>query len=1216
MKHTKLLSKFMLIAAFFAAWGAQLPTAEAQAPSVLINEILYFQDVGSNELNRDHEWIELYNAGNTTINLQNWTITNRTAAPLVTLPDLDLPPDSYLVIHFGTGTDELDFSDNKGNLYTQEDPLTTDHFSETMDEVALYSGAPSAATIVDFLAWKAIDSAFIGGPAHDMAVNAGIWTADEFFNGENAAQHPFEKKRTVFAGDSIGRDQDSLDTNLPADWDTTGGQDAVDMTPCEQNLSFLDFIIPPPPPPQPVKEWTVMVYLDAESNLEPYAFQDMDEMEKAGSDEHVNIVVMVDWHPDFANIKASTDGGLTFSPTDHTWRGFLLPEQDNNDKRVTLYPAPGENGFLMERNMGDPAEITEFVNWGVANFPAQKYALVLWDHGLGWKANLWDESTDPEDEIHMGELDDALAATPVVLDLIGFDECLMAMIEVAYQVYDHANVFVGSQELESAYGWPYEPILKALKSNPAMTGSMLGGIIVAEYHKFYETVKVDKDHTQSAVSLDARFLDLRDFTSDFAAELTAGIEDYDFNFGVHFDPDDNVQIKIQEELDNTEDFDDANYIDLSHFAELIDANNQIPNNYKVQAPRIVNLMAQGAGIVIANEHGDNHTDAHGLSIYFPSYQSDYLDGDPFDDPDWSHVTNSASPQVRYAPDPDDCLPMPNPQDHLLAATPNFHFPADTEWDEFLHRYYEPVADAGENIIVFAGQPFMLDGSGSSDADGLVTRWIWDVDALIDSDADDVDKDCVNEANDDNDLEGETVLHTFFVPGVYTITLTVWDNHHLLGAHAAHPETDQDDILVVVLEEFFVDCERNEFGHILPGTPCDDGDPTTFADTITPGCECAGIPSLCTGIGDEDGDGVCADKDCDDLDPNVTTQPGDACDDLDPTTIVDTVVSDCTCAGAPTVCTGIGDTDEDGVCEDTDNCPELPNPAQFDRDFDSIGDTCDICPFDPENDIDGDGICGDIDNCPFTFNPDQTDENGNGIGDLCDPEAMDTDGDGVPDILDNCPNTINPDQADSDCDEVGDSCDLCPGGDDRIDTFGDPDVPDCAEWGGLALLTDEQRCSSGKVRICQLPRGNINMAITICVDPSAVPALLSRGNFIGPCHTQQCDEPEDKIDFTILDTRPEKLPEIDPGFGGFGLRLYPNPASQILYLDMSLLPELPTELIIYDALGKEVYRRSSERYTPSEIAIQFSANDMKAGLYTIVASTSAGMFSEKFIISRR
>jgi hypothetical protein len=153
-----------------------------------------------------------------------------------------------------------------------------------------------------------------------------------------------------------------------------------------------------------------------------------------------------------------------------------------------------------------------------------------------------------------------------------------------------------------------------------------------------------------------------------------------------------------------------------------------------------------------------------------------------------------------------------------------------------------------------------------------------------------------------------------------------------------------------------------------------------------------------------------------------------------------------------------DADNDGILDDDDNCPSVPNPGQQNNDGDSQGDACDAdddndtvpdtndnCPLtanpdQADNDLDGlgdacdadddnDGILDGADNCHFTANADQTNTDGDAQGDACDP---DDDNDGVADGDDNCPLTPNPDQLDTDNDGQGNACD----GDADGDTVGD------------------------------------------------------------------------------------------------------------------------------------------------------------------------------------
>ncbi|HBF13157.1 MAG TPA: hypothetical protein DDW49_07205, partial [Deltaproteobacteria bacterium] len=86
------------------------------------------------------------------------------------------------------------------------------------------------------------------------------------------------------------------------------------------------------------------------------------------------------------------------------------------------------------------------------------------------------------------------------------------------------------------------------------------------------------------------------------------------------------------------------------------------------------------------------------------------------------------------------------------------------------------------------------------------------------------------------------------------------------------------------------------------------------------------------------------------------------------------------------CAG-GDVDEDGLCDESDNCKEVANADQADADGDGAGDLCDAaCPNDAANDGDADGICGALDNCEEAANPDQADADGDGVGDVCDPPS--------------------------------------------------------------------------------------------------------------------------------------------------------------------------------------------------------------------------------------
>ncbi len=202
----------------------------------------------------------------------------------------------------------------------------------------------------------------------------------------------------------------------------------------------------------------------------------------------------------------------------------------------------------------------------------------------------------------------------------------------------------------------------------------------------------------------------------------------------------------------------------------------------------------------------------------------------------------------------------------------------------------------------------------------------------------------------------------------------------------------------------------------------------------------GPPELAPGdvCDDDDDDDLIFDEDGDGTDDPCDTGQVNNCDDNCPT-----VPNGSFQPGTPQL-----DTDDDGVGDVCDNCPDDDNPGQENADGDADGDACDLdddndgipdtedlCPFTPgpNDDTDGD-LVGDVcDNCPGIQNAGQADQDGDGDGDDCDncvtvynPGQDDVDGDDVGGACDNCPVTPNNDQADGDGDGAGDVCDNCSG----------------------------------------------------------------------------------------------------------------------------------------------------------------------------------------------
>ncbi|MFH1331652.1 MAG: clostripain-related cysteine peptidase, partial [Actinomycetota bacterium] len=374
------------------------------------------------------------------------------------------------------------------------------------------------------------------------------------------------------------------------------------------------------------RDWTFMVYLDGDNNLEAAAVNDFLEMSSVGSNADVNIVVQFD---------RITGYDTSYDNWTDTRRFLITPG---------MTPTAAAGTSIGEANMGDPATLVNFVQWAMTAYPAEHYALVLWDHGSGWRLRTLDQpsvegiaydDTSGGDGLDMLDLRSALntltggGAQP--FDLVGLDACLMAMIEVDNQMRPYADVRVTSQETEPGDGWPYDTILGLLEANPAMTAAELGTIIVDLYYASY-----GNDETQSAVDLGGVYDTLNTAVDEFAAALIA-------NGAGHIDDIEVARLASQ-------DFFYDYYIDLWDFADWV--------NITVDDPVIdaAALAVQNAVLdaVIHEQSGPSWPWAQGISIYFPETSGGY--------------------DARYD-----------------GSAGFLEFTADTRWDEWIHAYHGYVA---------------------------------------------------------------------------------------------------------------------------------------------------------------------------------------------------------------------------------------------------------------------------------------------------------------------------------------------------------------------------------------------------------------------------------------------------------------------------------------------------------------------------------------------
>lgn len=158
---------------------------------------------------------------------------------------------------------------------------------------------------------------------------------------------------------------------------------------------------------------------------------------------------------------------------------------------------------LPSANMGDPATLTDFLNFCNTHYPADRRAVFFWNHGGGSVAGAAFDELYDSDSIQLPELIRALTAadTGEKYELIGFDTCLMATIDVADACNEFANYLVASEELEPGCGWSYDAFMSALAEDPSMDGAELGRHICDSFYEGCAEIGQEDATTLSVIDL-------------------------------------------------------------------------------------------------------------------------------------------------------------------------------------------------------------------------------------------------------------------------------------------------------------------------------------------------------------------------------------------------------------------------------------------------------------------------------------------------------------------------------------------------------------------------------------------------------------------------------------------------------------------------------------------------------------------------------------------
>lgn len=384
--------------------------------------------------------------------------------------------------------------------------------------------------------------------------------------------------------------------SAPAGGDTvTIGQQ---QPPCEQQPAPPAQQQPAPPTqPQPgnpgnggqvqPKEWTVLVYSVSDNNLYEYMQEDLDEAERVGSTNEMNVLVETSHQPQGGNVVR-----------------MKLEADDTPGLKSPVVQDLGK-----DHDMAQSDNLANAIAWAMKEYPAKHTMVILSDHGGGWMGANQSESHDSWmniSDIEAG-FKKAQELTGKKVDVIGFDECLMASTETAHQIRDCANYMVGSEEVEGGAGWQYDQALgdkESQKANRVFTGQVLNYAAAALRARDPLT---PADMAKGIVQMaEGHQRDLGTMSAIDLSKMSGVTQALDNFAGVVLDS--NLTKKDFADIKrDTQKF--YEYADMGHFVEL--AGKKFGGAIGEAADQVKAAMSEA---VIAEQHSSDYPNAKGLNI--------------------------------------------------------------------------------------------------------------------------------------------------------------------------------------------------------------------------------------------------------------------------------------------------------------------------------------------------------------------------------------------------------------------------------------------------------------------------------------------------------------------------------------------------------------------------------------------------------------------------
>ncbi len=352
--------------------------------------------------------------------------------------------------------------------------------------------------------------------------------------------------------------------------------------------------------PQPERIWTVLLYMAGDNNLSEECVYSLIEAKNSIDETNIKLTVLAQFDP----------SGVTAQTKRYKLRS----------NRYTLNEDADETGWTArETDTGEPHNLLEFIRWGISTYPAQYVMVVLAGHGSGTDDDYLLRDENPPNALgilEMHEVFKQLTSDGHVIDILGFDTCLMNMAEVCFELSRTSITYlVGSEGFSPNTGWPYMEVFRVLdqkiKTDPDHADpKWLAEEAVTLYKQFYEP------YINGGISVDQSVLEvskIEEVKEKFFLLVRSLIKEAETYQLEYESVKNNALILAHWE---TQSYNGEVFVDLYDFCERLAK--RYPNSHNDVDERCLDVQTAIKNLVVKTcTAGDAFQFSFGASIYFP-----------------------------------------------------------------------------------------------------------------------------------------------------------------------------------------------------------------------------------------------------------------------------------------------------------------------------------------------------------------------------------------------------------------------------------------------------------------------------------------------------------------------------------------------------------------------------------------------------------------------